>query len=165
MVCMFLIQQFLLAILGFDYQVEDSGIIGETMESDCQEGTSIVIEGMEQLEPELVHEIQNNSGEEGICSIDGLNSMPDPQVGLAVEPELVLKIQNDSGEDGICSIDAPTRTPDPRVGFTVEPDLVLEIQNNSGEEGICSIDASTGEQVGLTVDMHQQPYGRYGFFC
>ncbi|RCV45278.1 hypothetical protein SETIT_9G441200v2 [Setaria italica] len=147
---------------GFDYQVEDSGIIGETMESDCQEGTSIVIEGMEQLEPELVHEIQNNSGEEGICSIDGLNSMPDPQVGLAVEPELVLKIQNDSGEDGICSIDAPTRTPDPRVGFTVEPDLVLEIQNNSGEEGICSIDASTGEQVGLTVDMHQQPYGSAG---
>jgi hypothetical protein len=160
-----LIKQFLLAILGFDYQVEASNIIGETMESDCQEGASIVIEDMEQLEPEPVHEIQNNCCEEGICSNDALNSMPDPQVGLTVEPELVLKIQNDSDEDGICSIDALTRTPDPRVGFAVEPGLVLEIRNNSGEEGICSIDALTGEQVRLEVGVHQQPCGRYGFFC
>ncbi|CAL4938913.1 unnamed protein product [Urochloa decumbens] len=147
---------------GFDYQVEDSSIIGETMGSDCQEGTSLAIEDLEQLEPKLVHEIQNNSSEEGICSIDALNSMSDPQVHLAVEPDLALEIQNNSAEEGICSINAPTSTPDPPAGLTVEPDLVLEIQNNSSEKGICSIDASTGEQVGLTVDMHEKLYGSGG---
>ncbi|CAL4930496.1 unnamed protein product [Urochloa decumbens] len=145
---------------GFDYQVEDSSIIGETMGSDCQEGTSLAIEDLEQLEPKLVHEIQNNSSEEDICSIDALNSTSDPQVHLAVEPDLALEIQNNSAEVGICSINAPTSTPDPPVGLTVEPDLVLEIQNNSSEKGICSIDASTGEQVGLTVDMHEKLYDR-----
>ncbi|PAN50166.1 hypothetical protein PAHAL_9G502900 [Panicum hallii] len=120
---------------GFDYQVQESNIIGETMESDCQEGTSIAIEEMEQLETELVPEIQNNSGEEGICFIDGLKSMPEPQVGLAVEQELVLETQNNSAEEGICSI-------------------------NRCEEGICSIDALTSAQFGVTVDMHEQPYGR-----
>jgi hypothetical protein len=119
--------------------VQESNIIGETMESDCQEGTSIAIEEMEQLETELVPEIQNNSGEEGICFIDGLKSMPEPQVGLAVEQELVLETQNNSAEEGICSI-------------------------NRCEEGICSIDALTSAQFGVTVDMHEQPYGRYDFF-
>ncbi|OEL27279.1 Increased DNA methylation 1, partial [Dichanthelium oligosanthes] len=153
-----LIEHFLVG--WFDYHVEDSSIIGETMENDCQEGISIATKDMEQLEPELVHEIQNNCGEEGICSIDALNSMPDPQVGLAVEPELVLEIQNNSAEEGTCSIDAPNSTPDPKVGLTVGSDLVLEIQNNSSDEGICSIDAPTSAQVGLTVDVHEQPYGR-----
>nr|CAB3496240.1 unnamed protein product [Digitaria exilis] len=142
------------SILSFDYEVEDSSIISETMESDHHEGPSVVREDMEQLEPKLVREIQNNSGEEGISAIDAMNIMPDPQVGLAAETELTLEIQNNSGEEGICSFGALSSTPDSRVGLTVEPDMVLEIRNNSSEEGSCSIDASTSGQVGLTVDMH-----------
>lgn len=130
------------------------------MESDHHEGPSVVIEDMEQLEPKLVREIQNNSGEEGISAINAMNIMPDPQVGLAAETELTLEIQNNSGEEGIYSFGALSSTPDSRVGLTVEPDMVLEIQNNSSEEGSCSIDASTSGQIGLTVGMH----GRYGFF-
>ena len=144
--------------------MQDSGIIGETTESDFQEGTSMAIEEMEQPETELVPQIQNNSGEEGICSIDALKSMPEPQVGLAVEQELVLETQNNSAEEDICSIGAPTSTPDPQVSLTMGPDLVLEIQNNNGEEGICSIDALTSASFGVTLDKHEQPYGRYGFF-
>ena len=160
--------------------MQDSSIIAETIESDFQEGTSIAIEEMGQLETELVAQIQNNSaeegicsidaqiqnnsGEEGICSIDALKSMPEPQVGLAVEQELVLETRNNSAEEGICSIGAPTSTPDPQVSLTMGPNLVLEIQNNNGEEGICSVDSLTSAPFGVTVDMHEQPYGRYGFF-
>ena len=144
--------------------MQDSSIIAETIESDFQEGTSIAIEEMGQLETELVAQIQNNSAEEGICSIDALKSMPEPQVGLAVEQELVLETRNNSAEEGICSIGAPTSKPDPQVSLTMGPNLVLEIQNNNGEEGICSVDSLTSAPFGVTVDMHEQPYGRYGFF-
>ncbi|XP_021307461.1 uncharacterized protein LOC8081435 isoform X4 [Sorghum bicolor] len=72
------------------------------------------------VEPELVMEIENNSSEEGISSIDPLTSMPDPQVGLTVGPELVLVSQEKKGEEDICFIDAPTCTPDPQVGLTMD---------------------------------------------
>lgn len=65
-------------------------------------------------------EIENNSSEEGISSIDPLTSMPDPQVGLTVGPELVLVSQENKGEEGVCFIDAPTCTPDPQVGLTMD---------------------------------------------
>ncbi|WVZ56579.1 hypothetical protein U9M48_007085 [Paspalum notatum var. saurae] len=151
---------------GFGYQVEGrSSIISETMENDCQESASVKIQDTKHLDPELALEIQNNSIEEGICSIDAPSSTQDPQVGLAVEPELGMEIQNSNSEEGICSIGSPSSMPDPQVGLTVGPELLLEIPNGCGEECICSPDAPTttpDPQVGLTVDMHDQPYSSVG---
>ncbi|KAL6901892.1 hypothetical protein ACP4OV_004768 [Aristida adscensionis] len=67
---------------GFVHQLEDASIIGETLENDGPERNSVSMEDMEVLEPELVLEIQSNSGEEAICSIDVPTSKPDPQVSF-----------------------------------------------------------------------------------
>uniref|UniRef100_A0A0A9DKP7 Uncharacterized protein n=1 Tax=Arundo donax TaxID=35708 RepID=A0A0A9DKP7_ARUDO len=66
---------------GFNNQLEDTSTVGETMECDGQESTSVAMEVTEQLEPELLLEVQNNSCEEGICSTDAPTSTPDPQIG------------------------------------------------------------------------------------
>ncbi|CAN6295465.1 unnamed protein product [Urochloa humidicola] len=130
---------------GFEYQVEDSSIIGETMEGECQEGTSIVIDDLEKLQPEAVHEIQNNSSEECICSIDALNNTPDPQVHLAVEPDLALEIQSNSAEEVICSTNAPTSRPDPSVvGLSVD---MHEKSYGSGGADQCSENFTLTEET------------------
>uniref|UniRef100_A0A0A9DZT5 N-acetyltransferase domain-containing protein n=1 Tax=Arundo donax TaxID=35708 RepID=A0A0A9DZT5_ARUDO len=64
---------------GFDNQLEDTRVIGEAMECD---GSSVVMEVTEQLEPELLLEVRNNSCEEGICPADAPTSTPDRQVGF-----------------------------------------------------------------------------------
>ncbi|KAL6649737.1 hypothetical protein ACP70R_013961 [Stipagrostis hirtigluma subsp. patula] len=67
---------------GFDYQLEDTSVIGETLESDNRERSSVSMEDTEQLEPELPLEIQNNTSDRGICSIDAPTSTPEPQIGF-----------------------------------------------------------------------------------
>jgi hypothetical protein len=59
--------QFYLRFLGFETQLEDTSMTGETIDSDGQGSTSVMsvtMEYTEQLESRLL-EIQKNGGEEG----------------------------------------------------------------------------------------------------
>uniref|UniRef100_A0ACD5WP71 Uncharacterized protein n=1 Tax=Avena sativa TaxID=4498 RepID=A0ACD5WP71_AVESA len=55
---------------GSEYRLECKSIVHEMLESDSQESTSVVMEDIDRLEPELLLEIQSNCGEENICAID-----------------------------------------------------------------------------------------------
>uniref|UniRef100_A0ACD5WIP3 Uncharacterized protein n=6 Tax=Avena sativa TaxID=4498 RepID=A0ACD5WIP3_AVESA len=67
---------------GSEYQLECKSIVHDMLESDSQESTSVVMEDIDRLEPELLLEIRSNHGEENICAIDVPTSAPNQEVSF-----------------------------------------------------------------------------------